>query len=252
MAHAVSQESNLNQEGASVADRTGTEKLVFMPFRPGSRQPDVLGPFGSDEARPLIELRLADAARVLAYESDPAARAAERRRVRQQTYDAYMSGMLRLRRDQHIGDAHETISSFVDLEIERHLGAIASSADQAIFTLQRDANIWMNQARADAERKAALEKNRREDLIEHFKAGREYLATHTWLRAKRLNLFDEISGLAKILELEAGRSDAPTGPTGTKILDTGEKFGQIVGQDGLGVAPTSGDVPITSPIEHAA
>jgi hypothetical protein len=251
MAHAVSQEGNLNHEGASVDRRIDTNRMPLQALSIGPKPPEFVGPTGSDEARPLIEIRLVDAARVLSYEQDPAKRAKERQRVRQLAYGAYMDGSLRMRRDQQAGSAHETITAFVDGEIERHMGAIAAGIDQSLFAEQRDAAVHTGELLAAANQEVASLRRQASETVLRSKRARDYLQAAGVSEAV-LRVFDEVSGLGKIFREEAAAADGLARPADTKVLDTGEKFGQIVGQDGLGAAPTSGDVPITSPIEHAA
>jgi|GEM_PF-4687613 len=247
MAHAVSQEGNLNHQGASVGNDSDTDRMPLQALSIGPKPPEFIGPTGSDEARHLIETRLVDAARVLSYEQDPAKRAKERQRIRQLAYGAYMDGRLRMRRDQQAGSAHETIANFVDGELERHLGAIATGADQTLFVEQRDANIHAGQLLAEAKREVASLENQ----ALRFSRARDYLID-AGTPESVIRVFDLVARLGQSPSKEAAETDGLTGPTGTKVLDTAETFGKIVGQDGLGSAPTSGDVQVTSPIDHAA
>jgi hypothetical protein len=108
--------------GSIYADK---ERLIFK---------EPIGPVSTDDARPLIEERILDVARVAIYRPD--AYEQDRARLVYQLKGQYMDGQIRIPYDSAETTYEDALEAFIDASIAERIGLIESGIDRSTFDIQ--------------------------------------------------------------------------------------------------------------------
>jgi hypothetical protein len=169
--------------GSIYADK---ERLIFK---------EPIGPVSTDDARPLIEERILDVARIAIYKPDFYEQ--DRTRLVEQLRGQYMDGQIRIPYDPAEMTHEDALEAFIDASIAERIELIEAGVDRSTFNIQLTAvKIMAGQLARQREQNRNLEKAKTA-LRDGIFDAHVYLST--LLSPEQLAVVDQKLGLKELV-----------------------------------------------------